>query len=100
MYARLNSDLQLFVRVSAGIYGLLEWGLEHSPQVYGRGRTISELIEEFLVEKGEPCDFDVIAEHITARKRVTREAVLNELFHLPQFRGFTRTKFGLRAWKK
>lgn len=93
----LLSRRDLFVHVSAGTYGLAEWGLEDQ-RVERGGELIGDLIVAFLETTGVPATKEEIIASVLARKNCRDYSVAQCLSYDKRFHRFGRNKFGLSKW--
>ena len=93
----LLSRRDLFVHVSAGTYGLVEWGLED--QRVGRGgEPIGDIMTVFLETRGIPASKDEIIAFVQTQKNCRGASVAQSLLYDSRFHRFDKDKYGLSKW--
>ena len=97
VHNHLLSRRDLFVYVSAGTYGLLEWGMEDR-RVGRGGEPIGDLMVEFLEGRGVPASKEEITAHVLTRKNCRGGSVAQRLLYDERFHQFDKNKFGLSKW--
>lgn len=97
IHNHLLSRRDLFVYVSAGTYGLLEWGMEDR-RVGRGGEPIGDLMVEFLEGRGVPASKEEITAHVLTRKNCRGGSVAQRLLYDERFHQFDKNKYGLSKW--
>ena len=97
VHNHLLSRRDLFVYISAGTYGLIEWGMEDR-RVERGGESIGDLIVEFLLRHGVPASKEEITTFVLSRKNCRGTSVVQKLLYDELFHCFDQNKYGLSQW--
>jgi len=87
----LVSNQDVFVRVSQGTYGLVEWGINPTD-------TYPDIIFSIMAEKGTPLTEGTIYRLVNSIRPVADASLRMFLDMHPRFYGSEAGTYGLRAW--
>lgn len=88
----------LFVYVSPGTYGLVEWGLEDRRMERRNQEPIGDIVVEFLEAQGIPATKEEIIAFVLARKKCHVGSIALRLLYDDRFHRFDKDKYGLSRW--
>lgn len=91
LYDVLVEKSEIFVRVEAGTYGLVEWGLDEV-------EYYTEIIANVLKENGKALSFGNIYQKVNSIRDIKKSSLQMYLDLNPRFYKSQANTFGLRAW--
>lgn len=91
LYNVLMNYPELFVRVDAGTYALVEWG-------FNKVDTYPDIIASVLKSSKKPLSADVIYHKVNGIRHVKRSTLLMSLDMHPRFYKSLEKTYGLRIW--
>jgi hypothetical protein len=97
IHSQLLCRRELFVYVSAGTYGLAEWGLE-DVRIGRGGAPLGDLIVAFLEARGVPASQEEIVAHVRTRKNCREGSIVQRLYYDDRFCQTTKNWYGLSKW--
>ena len=91
LYNVLMNYPELFVRVDAGTYALVEWG-------FSQVDTYPDIIASILKSSKRPLSADTIYHKVNAIRQIKRTTLLMSLDMHPRFYKSLEKTYGLRIW--
>lgn len=91
LYNAISSHPDVFVRVDAGTYALVEWG-------FSQVDTYPDIIASILKSEGKPLTADALYHRVDAIRQVKQSTLIMSLEMHPRFYRSLQKTYGLRAW--